>query len=271
MQTALVTGASSGIGRATSLELGRRGYHVIAAGRSPRRIGRVVAAIIDGGGSAEPSIFDLGSLVSTAETAGILAGSGRDLDVLVNNAGVGGARGVTEDGFEIHFGVNHLGHFLLTSQLAGSLRTGSRVVTVSSEMHHRVDGIDFDSLRAPGRSFFGLREYAVSKLANILFTRELARRRPDLACNAVHPGLANTRIIPAYLRPFLALRSLSAEEAANTVIWCATRGEAAADSGRYYIRREAHEPSPAARDDGLARELWHRSESWCEATTGIGN
>jgi NAD(P)-dependent dehydrogenase (short-subunit alcohol dehydrogenase family) len=268
MLTAMVTGASSGIGRATSLELGRRGYHVIAAGRSPRRVGRVVAAIIEGGGSAEPSIFDLGSLVSTAEAAERLADLGRDLDVLVNNAGVGGERGVTDDGFEIHFGVNHLGHFLLTRQLAASLRTGSRVVTVSSEMHRRVDGVDFEALIGPGRSFLGLREYAVSKLANILFTRELARLRPDLACHAVHPGLANTRIIPGYLRPFLALRILTAEEAADTVLWCVTSVETAAESGRYFSRREAHQPSPAARDEGLASELWHRSEIWCEAVTG---
>lgn len=216
------------------------------------------------GGSAEFLHLDLASLKSARSAARSFEDTDRALDVLVNNAGVGATRGTTQDGFEIQFGVNHLGHFMLTHYLRRAFRPGTRIVSVTSSVHFRVDSIDFDRLQRRTRSLYGLDEYAVSKLANILFVNELARRQPDWHTYAVHPGLTNTNIIPWYVRPFMQRRLLTPEQGAETVIWCATSDEVAGDSGLYYSHKTAREPSPAAQDTELARHLWERSERWCE-------
>jgi NAD(P)-dependent dehydrogenase (short-subunit alcohol dehydrogenase family) len=258
----MVTGASSGIGRATAVELGARGYHVVAAGRSEERTMPVVDGVVQGGGSAEFIHLDLASLESARRAAEEYAESGRVLDVLVNNAGVGGGRGVTEDGFEIHFGVNHLGHFMLTHHLGGTFRPGSRIVVVTSEAHRGIEGIDFDAMRRRTRSLVGWKEYGVSKLANILFVRELAKRQPDWRVYAVHPGMTDTGIFPGFVKPFF--RNLKTpEEGAETVVWCATSDDVGDQSGLYYSRKREREPSDVALDNELAAELWRRSEQWC--------
>lgn len=265
MRAALITGPSSGIGRATALELARRGFHVVAAGRSRARTAPVIEHIVSGGGSAEFLELDLASLGSARDAGRSFAGSGRSLDILVNNAGVGGARGVTADGFEIHFGVNHLGHHMLTRCLEPALAPGARLVQVTSAAHFSAEGIDFRRVRRSTRSVLGWKEYAVSKLANVLFVGELARRRPRLRTYAVHPGLTDTAIFPKVVKPFLRGRLLSPEQGAETVVWCATAPEIASDSGRYYRLLESRPPSDAALDDALAGELWERSELWCRS------
>ncbi|HSK07493.1 MAG TPA: SDR family oxidoreductase [Acidimicrobiia bacterium] len=263
MPTVLVTGPSSGIGRVTALELGRRGDHVFAAGRSRARIEPVVASIRAAGGSAQFIELDLASMASVREAAARMAESGRALDLVVNNAGVGvNRRGVTEDGFEVHFGINHLGHFLLTRELLPSLSPRARVVSLASAMHFRANGIDFDRMRSPTR-LVGLAEYSVSKLANVLFIRELARRHPKLGAYAVHPGLARTPLIPGPIRLLGGRRMLSPEQGADTVLWCATAAEVGNESGHYYQNRVKTPPSAPAQDDDLARELWDRSTAWC--------
>lgn len=260
MPSALVTGASSGIGRATALALAEKGYTVTVAGRSEERLRPVVAAIGQIGAAALSLVFDLSSLRSVRSAARSLLAEGTAPDVLINDAGVGVNRGgVTEDGFEARFGINHLGHFLLTILLADTMAHGSTVVTVASDAHRHAHGIDFDRLRRPG-GLIGFGNYAVSKLANILFTRELARRLPRLRAHAVHPGLVDTGIIPAMVKPFLRGRMLTPEQGADTVVWCAT--ELDAPGGGYYSRRAVATPSPAAQDDDLARELWERSAEW---------
>lgn len=221
MALALVTGSSSGIGRATAIELGDLGYHVVAAGRSERRTMPVIDLIHERGGSAEYLNIDLASLASAHEAAVEYTSSGRQLDVLVNNAGVGGAKGITEDGFEIHFGVNHLGHFMLTRHLQPVFHPGTRVVQVTSAVHFRAPTIDFSRVRRRTRSLFGIKEYAVSKLANVLFVREMAVRHPEWNTYAVHPGLTRTNILPEYAKPFLR-RLQTPEQGAKTVVWCAT-------------------------------------------------
>ncbi len=260
----MVTGASSGIGRATAEELARRGYHVVAAGRSEQRTLPVVEGIIDAGGSGEFLPLDLASLDSAREAARQFTDSGRTLDVLVDNAGVGGVRGLTTDGFELHFGINHLGHFMLTHHLQPSFRAGSRIVVVSSEAHRGAPGIDFDRVQRKTRSLSRLRDYGVSKLANILFARNLARRHPEWRTYSLHPGVVDTGIFPAFVKPFMKL--ITPEEGAATPVWCATSDEVADESGLYYSRRRRRDPSDVAMDDGLAEELWHRSEQWCEVT-----
>jgi len=263
MPIALVTGVSSGIGRATALELARRGFEVVAAGRSAGRTQPVVDLIRAEGGSAEFLELDLASLASVGAAAARFGDSGRQLDVLINNAGVGvNRRQRTEDGFEPHFGINHLGHFHLTNRLMPGLGRDARVVSLASAVHFRARGIDFDKMRRAPR-LTGYYEYAVSKLANILFIRELARRRGDLLAFAVHPGLVRTRLIPTLVRPLMAGQMLSAEQGADTVVWCATSDLPTGHSGGYFQRRELAIPSIQAQDDDLARELWERSEDWC--------
>ncbi|MGH8946518.1 MAG: SDR family NAD(P)-dependent oxidoreductase [Acidimicrobiia bacterium] len=265
MRTAVVTGASSGIGRASAIELARRGLHVVAAGRSRSRTAPVVESILAGGGSAEFASVDLSSLAATREAARALTESGPEIEILVNNAGVGLARGVTEDGFEIHFGVNHLGHFLLTELLAPAMADDARVVTVASAAHYRAPGIDFERMLGRTRSLLGWREYGVSKLANVLFSRELAVRRPGLRTYAVHPGLVDTGIVPAWVKPFVQRRLLTPEEGADPVVRCAISPDVDGQSGLYYSRSVIASPSPAGEDDDLAAELWERCTGWIGA------
>lgn len=263
MKTALITGASSGIGRATALGLAELGFHVVAAARSMDSTRTLVDEIEARSGSARSLFLDLSSLEMVKVAADEFLGNDCDLDVLINNAGVGRARGTTVDGFETHFGINHLGHFLLTRLLEPSLVTGARVVNVASAVHHRAEAIDFETLTQGRQSMFGIDEYAVSKLCNILFTVELAKRRPDQRSFAVHPGLVATNILPAWLRLLGSTRMATPEEGAATSIWAATDPSLSDQSGGYYANCALERPSSTAQDQGLAAELWHRSEEWC--------
>ncbi len=233
------------------------------AGRSRRRTQPVVDEIIAGGNSAEFLNLDLASLESARTAAKTFEATGRTIDVLVNNAGVGATRGVTEDGFEVQFGTNHLGHFMFTHHLRPTFRPGTRIIQVSSEVHRRAQEVNYSRVRHRSRTFYGLGDYAVSKLANILFVREMARRQPDWHLHAVHPGLTNTNIIPRIARPFLRRRLLTPKQAADTVVWCATSEEVSEESGLYYARRLVLTPSAQALNDVRAAELWRRSEEWC--------
>lgn len=258
----MITGVSSGIGKATAIALARLGYHVVAAGRSEERTMPVVEQMRAEARSAEYLHLDLASLDSARNAAHEFVDSGRTLDVLVNNAGVGGVRGTTVDGFEIHFGVNHLGPFMLTHHLGPTFRPGTRIVVVSSEVHRRADRIDWDRVQAKSRSIAGFSEYGVSKLANILFARRLAQLQPEWRTYSLHPGVVDTNIFPA-MTGLLFRNRLTPEEGADTSVWCATAPELSDQSGLYYSRRKVWEPSATAQDDDLARELWARSERWC--------
>jgi retinol dehydrogenase 12 len=225
----------------------------------------VVEEVLASGGSAEFLPLDLASLASAAAAAKAFLADGRQLDILIANAGVGGRWGTTQDGFEIHFGVNHLGHFMLTHHLRPSFRSGSRIVVVSSEAHRRADGIPFDRLQRRTRSPGGLPEYGVSKLANVLFARHLARLEPGLRTYSLHPGVVDTNIFPALASPFFRGK-ITPEEGAETSVWCATTPELDDETGGYYSRMRPREPSHVAQDDALAEELWERSAAWCSIT-----
>jgi retinol dehydrogenase-12 len=267
----LITGASSGIGAVTARELAIAGADVYLAGRSESRT-RAIAADICSRAQRQAAHWiplDLSDLASVRRCAEIYAGMNRPLHLLINNAGLAGARGVTSDGFELTFGVNHLGHFLLTRLLLDRIRASApaRIVTVSSRAHRHADGIDWTVLRRPTRTLTGIREYAVSKLCNILFSAELARRLAGsgVSTYSLHPGVVDTEIwraVPAVLRPLLKLRGLlSAEEGAGTTLYCSMvcpQGE----SGLYYSKSTPRLPSAAAQDRTLAAELWHRSQEW---------
>jgi len=218
------------------------------------------------GGSAEYLHLDLASWRSVRTTAGAFLESGRPLDVLINNAGIGAGNGVTEDGFEVHWAVNHLGPFLLTNELAPALVKRARVISVSSDWHYRARSLHLDRVRRRGWTPFGLGFYATTKAANILFIRELAVRRPEWDCHAVHPGLTDTNLIPWPLRPVIRNSLQTPEAAADTVIWSALSDEVDGQSGLYYARRQVHQASPLASDDALAAELWERSVEWTGAS-----
>jgi NAD(P)-dependent dehydrogenase (short-subunit alcohol dehydrogenase family) len=272
-RTFLVTGANTGIGRATAAGLARRGGKVFVACRSAEK-GRTTAARISAATRNDAAVFlqlDLADLASVRRCAAEFLARGEPLHALINNAGVAGARGLTKDGFELAFGVNHLGHFALTTALLDRLTASApaRVVTVASDAHYQAGGIDFDAVRRPTASLTGLREYAVSKLANVLFSQELARRTEGrgITAYALHPGVVGSDIwrrVPWPVRPLLKMRMLSTEQGAATSLYCATAPELAGVSGRFYDDCRERAPSAAATPE-LARALWEHSAAWAAA------
>ena len=202
-RTALVTGATSGLGLETAKALASRGAHVLVAGRDPDRTAAAVAAVAASaaeGGSAEPLALDLASLASIEAAARDVIERHEVLDLLVNNAGVmAPPYGRTQDGFETQIGTNHLGHFALTAGLMPALLASQapRVVTVSSGAH-RMGSIDPDDLHYQRRRYSSWPAYGASKLANLLFTAELHRRAEQagthLVAVAAHPGWAATNL-----------------------------------------------------------------------------
>ena len=267
----LVTGANTGIGRVTAEVLARRGGHVFLACRSEDKTRPVLEAILAAGGTARFLPLDLGDLASVRRCGEAFLATGEPLHGLVNNAGLAGAGGSTKDGFERTFGTNHLGHFLLTTLLLPRLRESApaRIVNVSSIAHYKAKGIDWDALRRPQRTTTGLPEYEVSKLCNVLFTRELARGRAGAGVTsyALHPGVIASdvwRKIPWPVRPMIKLFMKSPEEGAATTLYCATAPELASEDGRYYDECKERRPSALADDADLARTLWEKSEAWVQ-------
>jgi len=269
-RTIVVTGGNTGIGKATAEALARQGWRVYVASRSRDKGEAAVASIKAAAGS--DSVFflalDLADLSSVRSCAEAFLARGEPLHVLVNNAGVAGVRGLTTPGFELIFGVNHLGHFVLAQLLLDRLTSSApaRVVTVASDAHYSARGIDWDALRRPARGITGLGEYAVSKLCNVLFSQELARRAAGTGVTtyALHPGVVASDIwrrVPWPVRPLMTRRMLSVDEGAATSLFCATSPEVAEASGRFYDKCAERAPSPVATPE-LALTLWQRSEEW---------
>jgi NAD(P)-dependent dehydrogenase (short-subunit alcohol dehydrogenase family) len=193
------------------------------------------------------------------------------LHILVNNAGLAGQRGLTTDGFELTFGVNHLGHFLWTELLLDRIKASApaRIVTVSSQAHYRCKAIPWERLRESTRSLSGLDEYAVSKLANVLFSAELARRLAGsgVTTYSLHPGFIASDIwrrIPGPLRFIVKRFMRSTEEGARTSLHCATAPELAGETGLYYEDSKQRRASRTSQDPKLAAELWSRSTDWAD-------
>ena len=269
-QVCVVTGATSGIGKAAAAALARQGAEIIVVGRDPGRAEATAAAIqADGAPPPKVEIADLARLDQVRALAGRLNQNLDRIDVLINNAGlVLNERQVTPDGYEHVFAVNHLAPFLLTNLLRPKLTASApaRVITVSSDAHTaaRLD-LDDPNLEHGWSSW---RSYSNSKLANILFTRELARRLDGtgVTANCLHPGVVRTgfgrdarplmRVGITIAKPFM----LSPERGADTIVYLASSPDVAAKTGGYYVKRQLREPSAAARDDGLARRLWEISE-----------
>jgi retinol dehydrogenase 12 len=271
-QTFIVTGANTGIGKVTARELARGGARVILACRSRDK----TAAVIDelkrdtGNANLEYVALDLGDLASVRACGEALAARDLPIHGLINNAGLAGARGLTKDGFELTWGTNHLGPYLFTRLLLDRLKQAgaARIVHVASEAHYRAAGIDWDVLRRPTRTITGLREYAVSKLSNVLFSNELARRLAGTGVTsyALHPGVVATdvwRRVPAPLRWLIKRSMLTPDQGAETSLRCAVAPELAGQTGRYYdVGGVEKAPSKLAHDLELAGMLWTRSAAW---------
>ena len=273
----VVTGANSGIGRAAALGLAEKGATVVLICRSQARGVAVLEEIErNGRGSAELLVADLASQRQVRAVAAAFLARFDRLDVLINNAGVAGwgTRLATEDGLERTFAVNHLAPFLLTGLLSDRLKANApaRVVTVSSAAHRNC-ALDFDDLQGERRySAFGA--YSRSKLANVLFTYELARRLEGtgVTANCLHPGVVATGIfrnLPRWMRMvFVSPLALSPEKGADTMLYLASAPDLAEVSGRYFVRRKPVRPSRAARDDAAAGRLWAASEALTAASEG---
>lgn len=273
-KTVLVTGANTGIGKETALALARLGADVILTARDDDKGARAAEHINreSGGTPVEYRLLDLASLASVRRFADDFLTAHDRLHVLVNNAGaVIGDRRETADGFEMTFGVNHLGPFLLTKLLLDLLCASapSRIVNVSSAAHQQARrGLDFDDLQSR-RSYSSTLAYGRSKLANVYFTTELARRLAGtgVTANAVHPGVVATEfgaggdargigLLYKLARPFMR----TAEQGARTTLFVATAPELEGVTGRYFANSSEATPSAVARDEAAARRLWDESE-----------
>ena len=270
-RTFLVTGANSGLGRATADALAARGGAVVLAARSEERTRAVLDAIRRRMPAADLRYLplDLADLAGVGGAAAAFLASGQRLDVLINNAGVAGTRGLSRDGFDLTYATNHIGPFLLTNLLLPRLHESSqgRIVNVSSVAHVRPRAIDWSGLErrvTPVRS--GFAAYAVTKLMNVLHAKELARRLADsrITTYALHPGGVATdiwRALPGPARWLLKRVLLTEEQGARTQVYCATAPELAGATGRYYDSLREVPCNPLAEDPGLARELWERTEA----------
>ena len=277
-RTFLITGANTGIGKETARALASRGARVHIACRSEDKGRNAIEEIAAQTGSRELGLLllDLGDLESVRACAQEFLARGEPLHVLINNAGVAGKHGKTASGFEAAFGANHIGPFLLTSLLLDRIRESApaRIVNVASTAHYGARGIDFDAVRKPTRTITGMREYSVSKLANVLHAGELARRLENTGVTtySLHPGVVASDIwrrVPWPVRAVMKRRMISPEEGARTPLYCATAPELANQSGLYYDECAVAQPG-AAVTASLAAELWRRSADWVGAVGSAG-
>ena len=261
MNSVLVTGATDGIGLETARQLLARGLHVLVHGRNEEKASRNARTLAAEAGAARvtPVWGDLSSMRQVIDLSHQVQEHTPRLDVLINNAGVFQRdRVLTDDGFETTMAVNHFAVFLLTSRLLPALSAApaGRVVTVSSIAHSGAD-LDLDDLTFE-HGFEGYDVYAASKLANILFTRTLARRLSPspVTANALHPGVIDTKLLHAGFD----IRGASLEQGARTSVYLTVSDQVAGVTGKYFVESREATPSRQARDDRLADGLWAESE-----------
>jgi NAD(P)-dependent dehydrogenase (short-subunit alcohol dehydrogenase family) len=271
----VLTGATRGIGRAAAIELARRGAEVVVVGRERERVDAVVAEARGAGGGApvHARVADLALTAGVRALAEELRDRHERIDVLVNNAGaLFASRKVTSEGFERTLALNHLAPFLLTNLLLD--RLGGRVVTTASDAHTGAR-LDLHDLQTE-KSYAAMRVYGTSKLCNILFTRELARRVPGLRANCFHPGVVRTgfgknengiwKVLTTLGSPFFR----SPERGARSLVWLAISEEGGRLTGEYFEDEKVAQPSATARDPELARALWERSAELVGLPAGAG-
>jgi NAD(P)-dependent dehydrogenase (short-subunit alcohol dehydrogenase family) len=271
-KTFIITGANTGIGKVTAKELARAGATVILACRSKAKTEPVIAEITAETGNTHVEFIplDLSDLASVRACAKEILDRKIPIHGLINNAGLAGKRGTTKDGFELTFGTNHLGHYLFTRLLLDRIKEsrGARIVNVASKSHYQAKRIDWSALQKRTHSITGMREYSVSKLSNVLFTKELARQLDGTGVTtyAVHPGVVATdvwRRLPNPIRWAVKRFMLTPEQGAESSLRCATAPELASETGRYYdVGGRETRPNRLADDVELAKTLWQKSAEW---------
>ena len=271
-KTVVMTGATSGIGEVAALALAGLGARIVFIARDEARA-RATLRKIEAkapGSSHRMHLADLSSMGETRKAGAAIAASEPRIDVLINNAGAMFAdRRVTPEGLELTFALNHMAYFVLTEALREKLIASApaRIVSTSSTAHEGAS-LDFSDLQS-ARGYGGFKVYGRSKLANILFTRELARRLAGtgVTANCLHPGFVATRFghsaggWTARIIPFLQAFAITPEKGADTIVHLASSPEVADVTGGYFVKRKVVEPSAAARDDSAARRLWEASEA----------
>jgi retinol dehydrogenase-14 len=271
VKTILLTGGTNGIGLEAAVVLAKQGHRVVLTGRDPARTAEAVEQVKQRSQSqsVESLLADFMSLADVRKLAADYRAKYDRLDVLLNNAGtVFASRTLSKDGLEATFAVNHLAAFLLTNLLLDLLEKSApaRVVNVSSEANYN-GTMDFDDLGFEKGGYSVMKAYARSKLANVLFTRSLAKRLEGkgVTVNAVHPGGVRTNIwshAPFYAKPVLWLMQLlliSAEEGGGTLVYLATRPEVEGKTGGYYEKNKLKDPAQLAHDEAVAARLWTES------------
>lgn len=272
-KTVLITGATSGIGEVAARELAAKGAKVVLVGRSAAKCEATAAMIrqATGNPAVEFLVADLSSQAEVRRLAAEIKTRYPRIDVLVNNAGAMiSPRRESADGIEMTWALNHLGYFLLTDLLLDTLKASapSRVVSVASDAHRMASGIDWDDVEGK-KSYSAWRAYSQSKLANVLFTRELARRLEGsgVTANCLHPGFVATNFAAGRGLTFrifqvgAKLFAITPEEGAKTTVYLASSPEVEGASGGYYSKCKLVTPTAAARDDEAARRLWDLSEA----------
>ena len=271
-KTALVTGATAGIGQVAARELARRGARVIVVGRSPSKCEATTDLIRRESGNplVESLVADLSSQADVRKLADEVKARCPRLDILLNNAGaMFTKRRESVDGIEMTFALNHLGYFLLTNLLLDLLKASApgRVVSVASEAHRMVSKVDFKDIEGK-RKYGGWHAYGQSKLANILFTDELARRvaGTGVTANSLHPGFVASNFTEGngamgwFMRRLAGLIAISVEDGAKTSIYLAASPEVEGVTGRYFANSRPAEPRKPALDEAAAERLWELSE-----------
>jgi len=268
-KTVIVTGATSGIGEVAAIRLAERGARIVFTARDKGRADDTMAALKKANPSGDHAMHmaDLSRLSEMKRVAADLAREPQ-IDVLVNNAGaLFNKRTETADGLEMTFALNHMAYFVITNMLLGKLKARARIVTVASNAH-RGARLDFDDLQSR-RGYAGFPVYSRSKLCNILFNRELARRLAGsgVTANALHPGFVATRfgndsggIVRAVLKVAKPIGAISPEEGAQTIIYLASSPDVAAVSGEYFYECKPATPTAEARNDEDAKRLWDISQ-----------
>jgi NAD(P)-dependent dehydrogenase (short-subunit alcohol dehydrogenase family) len=267
----VVTGGTSGIGEVAARKLAEMGARIILVARDKSRAEATLARLRKSGPGLVHSVrlADLTRLAEMKRVAGQIAAEEPRIDVLINNAGaIFAARRLTPDGLERTFALNHMSYFVMTQLLRERLVASApaRIVSIASGVHEDADLDDLDDLQSE-KSYKARKAYSRSKLCNILFTRELARRLKDtgVTANCLHPGFVATRfgdqsggIISNFIR-LAKFFALSPEEGATTIVYLASSPEVAGVTGQYFYKCRATQPSRAARDDRTALLLWQRS------------
>lgn len=279
----LITGATMGIGLAAAMELARRGARLAIVARDEARgaaAARQIQAASGGGEPVEVLLADLASQSSIRHLAAEVLDRYPRVEVLVNNAGaVNARRQLTDDGIELTWAVNHLAPFLLTTLLLDRIRESApaRIITTASNAHRGARMIPFDDMTGEhGYGPGGFGRYGETKLANILFTLELARRLEGTGAtaNCFHPGFVASgfnRNNGAFMRFGMTVARLfarSAEKGAETLVWLADAPEAAAENGGYFFDRRRVLPTAAGQDEAAARRLWAVSEEQTRSSAG---